>query len=313
MDTTSLSIRIIFYAAFFSLIILSIIFFSYYFDRRTRIVFCDVGQGDGTYIRIKNRIDVIIDAGPDNSILSCLGQYMPFFDRTIELVFITHPQKDHYFGFIEIGRRYQIANMFMNPLNSNNNSFQTLLKILTLNNAEIYFPHQGTKIEAEGDIINFLWPSEKYLSDNISGHRSTFHLINQLIDNNTSIKHSLGNSSLDPNEFSLIFSLKEGPINMLFTGDAEQSTLNNLQENTDIKTTILKVPHHGSKNGLNIEFLQLADPTISVISAGKKTRYNHPSQEIKEMYQNLHKTYVITYQEGSIVFVIKGNTLERKK
>jgi competence protein ComEC len=111
-----------------------------------------VGQGDAAYIRIHNQIDVLIDAGPDNSVLRCLNEHMPFYDRTIEMAFISHPQKDHYFGFLEIGRRYKILNMFMTPLKSKNESFRTLLKILALNQTHIYFPHEGMHLTVGNNV-----------------------------------------------------------------------------------------------------------------------------------------------------------------
>jgi len=60
-----IKIRDLILTLFFSLIILVCLFFLNYLDRTTKIVFCDVGQGDGAYIRIKNKIDIVIDAGPD--------------------------------------------------------------------------------------------------------------------------------------------------------------------------------------------------------------------------------------------------------
>src|SRR3989338_3424130 len=100
--------KTVFLAIIFSLFVSLIIFFNNYFNKRTKIVFCNVGQGDGVYMRIKNKIDVLIDAGPDQKILSCLGKYMPFWDRKIELAFLSHPNRDHYNGYFFILDRYQI-------------------------------------------------------------------------------------------------------------------------------------------------------------------------------------------------------------
>ncbi|MEK7109610.1 MAG: hypothetical protein AAB876_00140, partial [Patescibacteria group bacterium] len=94
--------------SFFSLLIIFFVFLSSFFDERTKIVFCNVGQGDAAYIRIENKIDVLIDAGPDKSVLSCLGKYMPFWDRKIELAFLSHPNNDHYNGYFHIADRYKI-------------------------------------------------------------------------------------------------------------------------------------------------------------------------------------------------------------
>src|SRR3989338_9445367 len=100
--------KTVFLAIIFSLFVSLIIFFNNYFNKRTKIVFCNVGQGDGVYIRIKNKVDVLIDAGPDQKILSCLGKYMPFWDRKIEMAFLSHSNNDHYNGYFFITDRYQI-------------------------------------------------------------------------------------------------------------------------------------------------------------------------------------------------------------
>src|SRR3989344_8977177 len=108
MFESPVKIRDLILFSFFSLMILFFVFLSSFFDERTKIVFCDVGQGDAAYIRIKNKIDVLIDAGPNRSVLSCLGKYMPFWDRKIELAFLSHPNSDHYNGYFFITDRYKI-------------------------------------------------------------------------------------------------------------------------------------------------------------------------------------------------------------
>lgn len=70
--------------------IVSIIFVESILDKSTKIVFCDVGQGDEIYIRVKNKIDIVIDAGPDKRMLDCLGKFMPFYDKKIEIAIISH-------------------------------------------------------------------------------------------------------------------------------------------------------------------------------------------------------------------------------
>src|SRR3989338_10847400 len=114
MMESPISKKAVFLAIIFSFLVCFSIFISNNFDERTKIVFCDVGQGDGIYIRIKNQVDVLIDAGRDQRILNCLGKYMPFWDKKIEIAILTHSDHDHYGGFIYLADHYQIGKIIVN-------------------------------------------------------------------------------------------------------------------------------------------------------------------------------------------------------
>lgn len=311
MDASPVSIKITLYTGLFSCLFITLLFATNILDRRTTVVFCDVGQGDGIYMRIQNKIDVVIDGGPDSSIIECLGRYMPFFDRTIELAFITHPQKDHYFGLLSIGKRYAIKNVFMNPLDSENESFKELKEIFENTHTTVFFPYEGSSIEVLRTKFDFFWPAKKFLTANLSSQTSVFSYQNDNNEQNSSLTTFMSRSSLDPNLFSLIFTFQEKNALFLFTGDATEEVLNKLLGKPELKSTIFKVPHHGSKNGLNEEFLRLADPVVSVISVGRNNRYGHPSKEILSLFESMRKNYLRTDIEGSIVFKISDDFIER--
>ena len=81
-----------------ALIILSfLILFAFlnYKDDKLHVVFCDVGQGDAIFIRTPRQADILIDGGPDDKVLECLSRHMPFWDRSLDLVIMTHPDADH--------------------------------------------------------------------------------------------------------------------------------------------------------------------------------------------------------------------------
>src|SRR3989344_562127 len=130
----------IFLSLLFSSLIIFFIFFTSYFSSKTTIVFCDVGQGDGAYIRLKNRIDILVDAGPDRKILECLGKYMPFYDRSIELAILSHPQKDHFGGFLYILDRYDVKKFWMSPVYNTNPTFARLLDKIDAKSIPLEFP-----------------------------------------------------------------------------------------------------------------------------------------------------------------------------
>lgn len=268
----------------------------------TKIVFCDVGQGDATYIRIKNSIDMLIDAGPDNSVLTCLGKYMPFYDHTIEIALLTHPDKDHLFGFVEVVKRYSIKTFFINPINKDSETFRSFLKAAQDKHISFTFPVQGDLFKIAGVRLLFYWPTQSFIDNQIRWSDDTIW----------------GNPLAETNDFSFITLLQMGNQSILSTGDTSPSVLNTLSEDPFFLSTvpdvsILKVPHHGSQNGLTRKFLELADPRVSMISVGKRNSYGHPSKSVLDMFEATNRIYLRTDKEGSIVFSTDGRTMKRIK
>jgi len=262
----------------FSFIIIFFIFLSSFFDERTKIVFCNVGQGDATYIRIRNKIDVLIDAGPDKSVLSCLGKYMPFWDRKIELIFISHNQKDHFGGINYILDRYQIDTMyFVNDINASLQSFKRLKEKIIDKKIKIEEALAGKIIQAiqlrqlDEARFSMIWPIKNLHSNN-------------------------------DNDFSNVLLFEEDTFRTLFTGDASPFVLSRLSHGSLGKVDILKVPHHGSKNGLTKKFLDLVNPSIAVINVGKNNSYGHPHKQILDMLEAKNIKIRRTDEEGDIVF-----------
>lgn len=273
MNPSPVTKKTVFLTIIASFIICLLIFFNNYFDTRTKIVFCNVGQGDAAYIRIKNKIDILIDAGPDKSVLSCLGKYMPFWDRKIELAFLSHPNNDHYNGYFFIIDRYKIDKFITvnSPIVSI--TYKKLLNKISDKNISLLFKVSGDKIIIEDRQFIFYWPSIGFISSN-------------------------------DNDFSQILLFQENGFKLLFTGDASPFILGRLSHGAIEKVDILKVPHHGSKNGLTKTFLDLADPMMAVISVGKNNSYGHPNQMTLNMLKAKNIKIRRTDVEGDVVFKI---------
>ena len=297
MNEQLISKRTLYTLIILTIVTISTLYIVYIVGKDTTIVFCDVGQGDASYIRVQNKIDILVDAGPDKKVLECLGKYMPLFDRTIELAFITHPDKDHMKGFEYILDRYTVSTIFLNPLQTSTTFSRRIWQTISDKKIKTVFPKSGTHISLLKSDIVFLWPQPEYLAANIA------------YDTNL-----LGTSITDTNSFSFIFEYKEDGIEVLYTGDANplalSKVINSPFSGYAERVSILKVPHHGSKNGLTASFLELAAPTYSVISDGKKNSYGHPAKETLSLLSS-HRTHILrTDQVGDIVFRIKKGRLQ---
>lgn len=292
--------EIINFKKFLTIVIFGVLtFFGYWYfsqkNKTTKVVFCDVGQGDASYIRIKNQFDLLIDAGPDRKILNCLGKYMPFYDKKIELAIISHPQKDHYGGFLFLLDRYKFEKILIPPIKSSSTEFRQLIEKINQKNIILNFPLADNKINILNSQLIFFWPSKDFLAKNL------------IFDSPQLNNQVLGVTSLDINYFSLVFLFKENSFKILYTGDAPSLILTKISNlyQSNIKTSILKIPHHGSKNGLNDFFLKLADPTLAVISVSSKNSFGHPHQKVLEMLKAQGIKIRRTDIEGDIFFKLK--------
>lgn len=270
---------ILIFLIFFSSVSFLVYFLIRNLDQKTTLVFCNVGQGDAAYIRIKNKIDVLIDAGPDKSILSCLGKYMPFWDKKIELAFLSHPNKDHYQGFYFINDRYKIDYFITIDSPFVSQTYKSLLEKLQKKQVKILKKYTDDQIKIDNDLFWFFWPDKNFVSK-------------------------------DDNNYSHLLLFQENDFKVLFTGDASQKILNLLANQTQINflknVNIIKIPHHGSKNGMNQKFLQIIRPQIAVISVGKNNSYGHPAKEVLDLLEALKIITKRTDKDGDVVFKLKN-------
>ncbi len=277
MQDSPVSTKSLLIAAIISLIIVFMVFLSHMTNSRTKIVFCDVGQGNAAYIRIANKYDLVIDTGPDKSVLQCLGKHMPFYDREIELVVITHSDYDHYGGTTALIDRYKIGQISINNLNKDDPRLKKLKNKILVNGIKTVSRYRGDKVKLGDGLITFYWPSVDF-------------------------------NSKDGNDDSSIFDYREGGFRLLFTGDSPPDSLNRLTYRDVMDTDILMVPHHGSRNGTTEKLLRLADPDIAVISVGKNNPFGHPHKSILDLIKAKKIKILRTDEDGDIKFILGGST-----
>ncbi len=213
-----------------------------------KIHFLSVGQGDSGLVLLPGGATILIDGGPANGrALEEIGAILGPTDRHIDLMVLSHPQLDHYGGFIEVARRYDIGAFLWNGEMSDSAGFQELLRLLRSRNIPTLKLLSGDSfcfLKSCGDVV---WPQKKSLGE-------------------------------DVNERSLVLALRSAGVTALFTGDlgsaAERAFLSVFREDIDI----LKVGHHGSKYSTSREFLKMLRPEVAVIEVGKNS-YGHPSAE----------------------------------
>ena len=245
-----------------------------YNDKKLHIVVCDVGQGDAIFIRTPNGSDILIDAGPDDKVLQCLSKNMPFWDKTIEIVILTHPDADHVTGFIDVAKRYKLISFYTSNVKTNTTVYAQFLKTLEDYEIKQNFLWQGDKFRfKDGLIMETLWPTNDW-------------------------------EGLTTNSFSVASLLTYKNFKVLLTGDLDAQQLERIDDLAG-EINLLKIPHHGSRFGLTEEILDVLSPEIAAISVGKNS-YGHPTQFILDLLKSASIKTLRTDQNGEMEVISDG-------
>ena len=253
-------------------------------DADLHVSFLDVGQGDAVFIQKGNR-QVLVDGGPSpREITQLLGDCMPFWDRSIDLLILTHPHQDHLTGLLEVLQRYRIGQVFFYPSSMYSSPlFDAWLTTIETTGVESTLALSGHRIDlGDGVVIEVLCiaPSPGVASD---------------IDNQ-----------------SLVLRLEFGGVSFLLAADIKnESEWELVRERAPLASTVLKVAHHGSDTSSTSEFLSVTDPRAAVISVGVANDYGLPDEEVLDRLaekigqENIYRTD----EQGTITFTTDGEKL----
>lgn len=247
--------------------------------------FFDIGQGDAIFIETPNNYQILIDGGPSSAILEELGNEMPFWDRTIDLVVLTHPEHDHIAGLIEVLRRYSIDYILWTGVLRDTGEYEEWKRLLENENFKVKIAKTGQKIITPKVFFEVSYPFEDLEGKEVK----------------------------NTNNSSIVLHLVFRDNSFLFTGDIYKSVERKiLDRKLDIDSDVLKVGHHGSKTSTAEEFLEQVSPEIAVISAGKENKYGHPHQEVLETLAKYGITVLRTDKQGDIKIISDGKNLRVK-
>jgi len=283
---------------------------------KLNIIACNVGQGDAFLVQYKST-QILVDGGPGKSVLDCLSKYMPFWDRRIEVVILTHPQKDHYMGLVGVFQNYKVENFIATPLDASAQEWGVLKSLVGSKGVNVINPNSDMVMRLGLIHLDILWPSSAFLASEgkppnenraiLSGSASDSALRRVSLYRN-GVLGTL-TSKKDPNEFSILAILSYKDFNALFTGDIGGPQIDQIISSGKVRDVdYLKVPHHGSKNGLTSKLLEASTPEVAVISAGKNNSYGHPHKEVLDILNSFKIKTVRTDDKGDIELITDGET-----
>jgi len=264
---------------------------------KTKLVMCDVGQGDAILI-IKGSIQVLIDGGPSSEkVLTCLTEQIPFYDRKIELIVLTNTDFDHMSGLIGVVERYDVMQFVTSDGVHESDTLNRFRQALEEQEIVVTAVEQGDKIKiAEQDGLEFavIWPPKTIaeyvavIGDQMSEQEREQYL-----------RASAKRGNL--NERSVVLTLLEDNKRILLSGDiGDQAEQQLLEQGILQDIDILKVGHHGSKYANTAEFLARVKPEVALISVGAKNRYGHPTKETLERLSKIGAQVRRTDLDGTI-------------
>ncbi len=246
------------------------------------VVFLDIGQGDAIYIEAPNGNQILIDGGPSGGVLlRKLSQVMPFFDRSIDIILATHPDQDHVGGLPMVIDRMDVDGVVTTENTSETGAHTAFENSIREKKLYRILARAGERIILDdGIVLEIFFPNQS----TVGWETNTGSIVGRL---------SYGNKSF------------------LFTGDSPQGVEKYLAINKGraLRTTVLKLGHHGSRTSSTREFISAVDPDYAIISAGKNNTYGHPHKEVTELLETLKISTISTIDHGTIIFKTDGEEL----
>ncbi len=234
-----------------------------YFDEKFKhidgisVIYVDVGQADCEVIMLPNGINVIIDAGKNDTEDELVEKLRGYGIKRFDYVIATHPHEDHIGGMDKVIDSFEIGCVYMPDASSNTDTFNDMLNSIENKNIRVVKAKAGVSVIDEENInMVFVAPnSDKYE---------------------------------ETNNYSAVLRLTYGKRSFLFTGDAESASEKEMLKNgMDISADVLKVGHHGSSTSSTKDFIKAVNPEYAIIEVGEGNSYGHPHDEILDVLEGI--------------------------
>jgi len=239
-----------------------------------RVTFLDVGQGDGALLEVPEGA-VLVDQGPPEAEVA--GQLRRMGIRSLSLVVLTHPQRDHIGGAADVVRRLPVGSILDPSLPAASPEHDAVAEVAERRGVHVVTARAGDAYRLGALRLRILWPDGP------------------------------GHPGEDPNQRAIVLLVSYGQVDLLLTADAESDVTGRLPLR---RVEVLKVAHHGSDDPGLPELLRVLRPDISVVSAGAGNDYGHPRPETIAALEAVPGSRVFrTDVNGRIVVESDGRTL----
>ena len=218
--------------------------------------FLETTHGESMFIQSANGNRLLVDVGGERSqVAETLNSLLPFWDRDIDIVLLTHSDSDHVGGLSEVMNRFRVGSVIYSGTSAKGEGTSTLASVLK-NHQDVVIAWTGMIIGIDQDVF------VEVLS--------------------TGCAYPLAGCK-NNNDASIVTMLRVGDISFLLTGDIERKAEIRLATTgPDLRATVLKAAHHGSNTSSANIFIDAVEPSVVVVAAGTQNRYGHPHPEVIE-------------------------------
>jgi competence protein ComEC len=260
-----------------------------------RVSMIDVGQGDAILVEFPGGGTVLVDTGP----ITPSGDagkktVVPFLKRkgigAIDMLVITHPDADHCGGAASVIRSFPVGRVIESDAGGGTAVYASYHAAALARGSPLSKAWRGEKLAvAECARLYVLWPARGRTPSSASSLR------------------------VPSNNASIVFKLVYGDVSFLFTGDAEKESETGMIRSfgSFLRSTVLKVAHHGSDSGTSPEFLDAVHPAVALVSVGLHNRFRHPSPPLLGRLGDAGARVLRTDREGAVILATDGRTVRQ--
>ncbi len=250
-------------------------------DGKLHVYFLDVGQGDAILVVAPDGRQILVDGGPSpTALLNELGAVLPFWDRSLDLVMLTHPDADHMTGLVVLPQRYRIGQVLDVPQSDLAQDAGPWLEGLRSAAIPRRYAQRGSTLPLGDLLITVLNPAPEPLTGTVS----------------------------DDNNNAIVLRLEYGRVSLLFTGDVEREAEETLiATGAPLRADVLKIGHHGSNSATSAAFVTAVSPQVAIISVGADNSFGHPHPAVLERLAGIE--VLRTDLDGRIEVVSDGETM----
>lgn len=238
----------------------------------TIITMFDV-PGESILVRSAMGHNFVFDGGLNNSSVKKISSVFPFWNKTIDGLFLSHPDTDHIGGAEKILNTFSVQTVFISGSHHDSKIFRDFLENIKSQKIDVVFLYDHQDVRFGTLTLDTLHPSQPIIGQNIAKE----------------------------NNASLVIRMTNEKKSLLLTGDIEKKTEEILLSSSKkITSNILKIPHHGSKSSSSQDFLLAVNPKKAIISAYKNNPFSHPHKEVLSRLHSLLVPYEVTRYNGDI-------------